>query len=183
MRFCVGLQVEPALGHRAAQARGGEHVLQGLARACVHEHVAHGHDGQAGERGHLLHHVGQERVVRAVQQGQRQGAAIGAEPGLEPQGLGKKGGEQGGEQGREQGVAAWRGGLAYRVVWLLISMVNKRLEHRRGDEQGQTVGQACQGGQVGHAAFDVRHQRQVTALGGTTPRHGDPLRQVAIAAA
>jgi hypothetical protein len=50
VRLGVGLQAEAALGHRRAQAHGGEHVVQRLARAHVHVHVAGGHQRHAGPK-------------------------------------------------------------------------------------------------------------------------------------
>jgi hypothetical protein len=48
VRLGVGLQAEAALGHRCAQAHGGEHVVQHLARAHVHDHVTGSHQRHAG---------------------------------------------------------------------------------------------------------------------------------------
>ena len=47
MPLGIGVQLEAALGHRAAQAQRRHQVLQRLARARMHVHVATGHAGQA----------------------------------------------------------------------------------------------------------------------------------------
>ena len=50
MLLGVGLQREAAFGHRLAEAHGGQRVLQRLARAHVHLHVAGGDQRQPGVR-------------------------------------------------------------------------------------------------------------------------------------
>ncbi|OQC04174.1 MAG: hypothetical protein BWX79_02545 [Alphaproteobacteria bacterium ADurb.Bin100] len=69
----VGLQAEAALGHRRAQAHGGQHVVQHLARAHVHDHVARGHQWHTGGRRGLFKLREPQVVVQAVQQ-------LGGEP-------------------------------------------------------------------------------------------------------
>ena len=46
--FAAGLQGKAALRHRPADADGGHHVLQALAGAHVHVHIASSHQRQAG---------------------------------------------------------------------------------------------------------------------------------------
>jgi hypothetical protein len=48
VRLGVGLQAEAALRHRRAQAHGGEHVVQQLARAHMHDHVPRRQQRHAG---------------------------------------------------------------------------------------------------------------------------------------
>ena len=148
----IGLQGQPALGHRPVQPGGGEHVLQGLAGAAVHQHIAGGHDGQAGGGGHLLHHIAPFVVKGAVAQAQGQRGALQADPGLQPQGLA----EQHVEVGRAFGAG---------------------LRHQQHD----AIGQARQKGGTGNAPFQVGRMSQVLALGCTTAADGDPLREVAVA--
>ena len=119
MGFRIRLKAVAAGGHRPAQARGGEHVLQRLARAGVHQHVARGHHRQAGDLRHPGHGVLQHVVVRAEQPLQREERALRAEPGLEPHGVGEHGLEglqrmrhqqrgaarQAGQRGRAGGLA------------------------------------------------------------------------------
>jgi hypothetical protein len=73
VRLGVGLQAEAALGHRRAQAHGGEHVVQHLARAHVHDHVAGGHQRHAGAGRGLFELREPQVVVQTVQQ-------LGCEP-------------------------------------------------------------------------------------------------------
>ena len=150
VRLGIGLQAEAAFGHRRVQARGGQHVLQRLARACMHQHGAGRHQAQAGALRHALRHVGQVRVVHLVQQFHRDEGALHAKPGLQPHGVGEH-----------------------------------RLEalQRAGQQQRDAVGQAGQVRGMRHAPFHVGRVRQVSPLGRAAPRHRDPLRQVAVAAA
>mgnify|MGYP007112962232 CR=1 FL=1 len=68
VRLGIGLQAEAALGHRRAQAYGGEHVVQHLARAHVHDHVAGGHEWHTGA-GRGFFQLGEPQVVvQTVQQ-------------------------------------------------------------------------------------------------------------------
>ena len=77
MRLGVGLQFETALGHRFAQAHGGHHVLQRLARAHMHVHVAGGHQRHTGELRGAFELVLPQVVVQAVQQFQGDPEAVG----------------------------------------------------------------------------------------------------------
>ncbi len=52
-----------------------------------------------------------------------------------------------------------------------------------GQQQRDAARQPGQIRRMRHAPFHVRRVRQVAALGGAAPRHRDPLRQVAVAAA
>ena len=79
----IDLQLRTARRHRQAQPRGGERVLQGLARAHVHQHVARGEDGQTGVLGHASYRTAHVGIARAPQQLDRDAGAI-LEPGLEP---------------------------------------------------------------------------------------------------
>ena len=81
----VGLEREAAFGHRLAQARGGERVLQRLARAHVHQHVAGGDDAAAPVScGDARRRVSTQLVVAgAVQQLEGDRGAV-LEPGLQP---------------------------------------------------------------------------------------------------
>ncbi len=150
VRFGIGLQAEAAFGNGTLEPGCGEHVLQRLARACVHQHRAAGHQAQAGGLRHALQHVGPRVVVRLVQQLHREVRALHAEPGLQPHGV---------REHRLEGL------------------------QRAGQQQRDVVGQPGQGGRMRHAAFDVGRVRQVSALSRAAPRHRDPLRQVAVAAA
>ena len=67
MRFGIGLQPQAAFGHRHAQAHGADHILQRLARAHMHMHVASGDQRHACESGQLGQLVHQERIVRSQQ--------------------------------------------------------------------------------------------------------------------
>ncbi len=86
VRLGVGFELPAALRHRQAQARGAERVLQGLARAHVHQHVAGGDECQARQFGDTQHGVEQGVLKAAVQQLNRNECAL-LEPGLEPQRL------------------------------------------------------------------------------------------------
>ena len=55
MRLGIRLELEAALRDRCVQTRRGQRVLQCLARAHMHQHVARGDDRQAGELRHPLH--------------------------------------------------------------------------------------------------------------------------------
>ncbi len=146
----VGRERGAAFAHRALQARGGERVLQGLARAQVHQHVAGGDDAQAAQLRDALDHRTQRVVARAQQQLERdRGARAVVEPGLEPHRL-----------------------------------VEQRLEALRGigQQQREAARQAGEEGCVGHVTFDIAGMREVLPLGRAAPRHGDPVRQVAVAA-
>ena len=61
------LQRKAALRHRQAQAHGGDHVLQRLARAHMHVNIARGHQRHAHRRARLLQGV-QPQVVVGLQQ-------------------------------------------------------------------------------------------------------------------
>jgi len=167
MRFGVGGQRVAARRHRGAQPRGGQHVEQRLARACVHAHVAGGDDGQAGERGHALRELDQQRVVRLHQQRQCQRGTV-AEPGLQPQGVSEEGLERIGRRRR-------RGGAGRGVD-------GDRRQHARDHQQGQAARQTGEHGRGGHAALQVGHLGAVLALGRAAPADADPLRQVAVTA-
>ena len=79
----VGGERQAALGDGPSEPRGGKRVLQGLARADVHQHIAGGDDRQTGARGDLGDVIDEVVVIGTVQQldGDR-GALL--EPGLEP---------------------------------------------------------------------------------------------------
>ena len=49
MGFGIGLQCKAALAHRPPQTDGRHHVLQGLARAQMHVHIATGHQRHTGD--------------------------------------------------------------------------------------------------------------------------------------
>ena len=49
MSFSIGLQRKAALCHRLPQTDGGHHVLQRLARAQMHVHIATGHQRHTGD--------------------------------------------------------------------------------------------------------------------------------------
>jgi hypothetical protein len=72
VRLGVGLQAEAAQRHRRAQAHGGEHVVQHLARAHVHDHVAGGHQRHAGAGRGFFKLREPQVVVQTVQQLGRQ---------------------------------------------------------------------------------------------------------------
>ena len=101
MLLGVGLEREAAFGDRLAQARRGERVLQGLPRAHVHQHVAGGDDGQAGQLRHANDGVDEVVVAGAMQQLEGDRGAV-LEPGLQPhrvrehvlEGLRRRGHEQ-----------------------------------------------------------------------------------------
>ena len=76
MLLGIGRERVAALGDGEPQARGGEQVLQGLARAHVHQHVARGGDGQAGARGRGHDAVDALFVTGAVQQLERDRRAV-----------------------------------------------------------------------------------------------------------
>ena len=61
------LQRKAALRHRQAQAHGSDHVLQRLARAHVHVHIARRHQRHTHRRARLLQ-GGQPQVVVGLQQ-------------------------------------------------------------------------------------------------------------------
>ena len=63
--FGIGLQCKPALRHRPPQPHGGEHIVQGLARAHMHAHIARGHQRHAGELGYLLQAAQRQCIVSA----------------------------------------------------------------------------------------------------------------------
>jgi hypothetical protein len=68
VRLGIGLQAEAALGYRRAQAHGGQHVVQHLARAHVHDHVTGGHEWHAGHGRGLFELREPQVVVQTVQQ-------------------------------------------------------------------------------------------------------------------
>ena len=64
----VGLQVEPALGQRFADTRGGQHVLQRLARAHMEVHVAGRHQRDRAGAADLAQPVQPHLVGQQAQQ-------------------------------------------------------------------------------------------------------------------
>jgi hypothetical protein len=101
--------------------------------------------------------LGQQRIVRAQQQRQRQARRSVAEPGLEPDGLG--------EQGLERS-AGWP---------------RRAAPHDHQQQARQSGRPASMGARA--PCLPRRTSGQVLALGRAAARHGDPLRQVAVAAA
>ncbi len=72
MGFGVGLQCKAALTHRSPQAHGGDHVLQRLARAHVHVHVAAGDQRHTGQPRYARQRVPPQIIVQTLQQLQGQ---------------------------------------------------------------------------------------------------------------
>ena len=72
MALGIGLQRKPAFAHAAAQAYGGDHILQRLARTGVHVHIARCHQRQAQRRTHTLQRGQPQAVVRGQVQFDRQ---------------------------------------------------------------------------------------------------------------
>ena len=108
----VGLELPTALRDGDAEARGRQHVLQGLARTHVHQHTAGGRNGQAGGPGRGLHGVAQGLIARVVVQLERDDGTL-LEPGLQPLRVGQHlvGRLQGmrHQQGQTTGQAGERG--------------------------------------------------------------------------
>ena len=150
MRLGIGFEREAALGHRPAQPRRGQRILQRLARPHVHQHVACGRQVQAGEFSQPLGGLDARRVVRAMQQRHHERRTFETEPGLEP----------------------------HRVRELRLERQCCIDHHQR-----KTIGQTGQIRCMRHAAFDVAGQCAVAAFDCAASRHGDPLREIAVAAA
>jgi hypothetical protein len=74
--FGMPCQRQAALGQGQAKARGGEHILQRLARAGVHVHVARGHQRHARGGADLAQGTQPVGVVQAVVLGQGEPAAL-----------------------------------------------------------------------------------------------------------
>jgi hypothetical protein len=158
MGLPVRFQPQAGLRHRATVAGGREHVLQGLARSAVHQHIARGDDGQPGECRHPAGHRHTLFIEAAMTQGQRQPATLGAEHRLQPHGLG------------EDPAELWRRHTA--ILGL------GAVDH----QQGQAIPQTGQPGPLDGQAFEIRRVGQVAALVCTPAGQGDPLRQVPVAA-
>ena len=122
MGLGIGLERQPAVGHRQVQACGRQQVLQRLARARVHQHIAASHQRQADQLGHPRQPLEPQRVVRPVQQFDGDGAAISPEPGLEPHRVGEQGleglhglGQQNRKTARQAGQVRRVGHPAFQV--------------------------------------------------------------------
>ena len=74
--FRMGLQGQAALRHAAAQAHGGDDVLQRLGRARVHVHLARGHQRQAQALARLRQGVQPQGVIARHVQGHGQPAVF-----------------------------------------------------------------------------------------------------------
>ena len=81
----------------------------------MHQHVAAGHQRQAGEGGHARQRIEPQGIVRAVQQLDGDRAAISAEPGLQPHGVGKDGLERLAGRGQQDREAAGQASQEGRV--------------------------------------------------------------------
>ncbi len=68
MLLGVARQREAAVGQGRLQAHGGQRVLHRLARAQVHQHIAGGHQRQAGVAGHGIQALDEQRIVGIEQQ-------------------------------------------------------------------------------------------------------------------
>ena len=88
MRLGIALQRKSAVGYRQTEPGGAEHVLQRLAAAAVHQHIAGRHQRQPNQIGHLRQRRQAQRVMWPVQQLDRDGAALHPEPGLQPHRVG-----------------------------------------------------------------------------------------------
>ena len=121
----VGFEGEAAFGHRLADARGGERVLQGLPRADVHQHVAGGDDAQRHEVGDADDALDQLVVAGAVQQLEGDRGAV-LEPGLQPHRVGEDLLEALRGRRHEQGQALRQAGERGRVRHLAFDIARMR---------------------------------------------------------
>ena len=119
----VGREGVTAVGQRSADAGGGQHVLQRLARAHVHVHVAHRHQRHRGERAGIAQVLQVQLVVKQAQLRHAQPAAA----------------EEGAEQPARDGTGLRGRGVARR--------------HGDGDAVGQGGGIDAGQGQVIGAFF------------------------------
>jgi hypothetical protein len=83
MGLCVGQQGLTAIGHRGTQTHGGQHIVQRLARAGVHQHTARCHQRHTGTAGAIVqlhqppivisrlmqHHAQPQTVVLIIKNG------------------------------------------------------------------------------------------------------------------
>ena len=153
MLLGIGLQLPTASGERQAQPRGGQRVLQRFARAHMHQHIACGGHGQAGDFRHPLHMLDQNVIPRAQQHRQCDRRAV-AEQGLEPLRMGQH----------------------------LIEGL-RDIGHQQRQATGQTGDQAVARAvmrAVGRG-LDVRPVRVIATFAGALPRPRDPLRQLPVA--
>ena len=119
--FAIRGQRKTAIGHRPAQAGRGQRILQRLARAQVHQHVARGNDRQAGEQRDLLHRIAQDGVAGAVQQLDGDGGAL-LEPRLEPHRVGEELLERLIRACHQQGHAIGQAGQHRRIGYLAFEI-------------------------------------------------------------
>ena len=68
MLLGIARQRVAAVGQRPLQTHGGQRVLHGLPRAQVHQHIAGGHQRQAGACCHRIEPFDEQRVVGIEQQ-------------------------------------------------------------------------------------------------------------------
>ena len=75
VRLGIGLQGKAAAMHRLAQLDGRHHIVQRLARAHMHQHLAGRHQAYAGAVGDFLQLLQAQRIVQALQKLYKQPAA------------------------------------------------------------------------------------------------------------
>jgi hypothetical protein len=148
-------QQRAAVGQRGAVADGGERVQQRLARAHMHAHVAHRHDGDTAGRAGRAQPLAAQAVVGMEEQRQRQPGAF-AEGGRHPVRLGPQRGCVVLFARDQQGPAA---GHAAQVL----------------------PGRVAVGIRGGGSRVQVVHAEPVRPLGAAAARQRDQLAQVAVA--
>ena len=166
--FGIGLQGKAALRHRPADTDGGHHVLQALASAQVHVHVARGHQRQARGRGQVLQGQLVQGVVRlGVQLQQQPGHHAKKTAGARLTSAGSykirsiQHGEQAGPVGRPQAFAARQGGQRHGQRRQAVSALGGRAA-AAGDE----------GAQLAPAGQIARQHHQRALLGQRGARRG-----------
>ncbi len=116
---------QPACRHRPLQPRRTQHVLQGLARAQVHQHIAARDDGQPGELSDAAHDLQQFVIPGPAQQRDRDRRPI-LKPGLQPHRVREHGLERLRRVGHEQREALGQAGERGRVRHLAFDVAGVR---------------------------------------------------------